>query len=446
MFYGNPLGLILEWKIPNLTDWNNLIAYFEAKYARIFGNVTEMFGSQGNYIIAMFFAFIGLIIIIHVMSIINEFRQDDKTLAENETTDSATLSGQHEYIQFSQEELSPEDVAELQAQIEEEKEISRNLIAASETSDDFLHISEDYARLKDIMQRHAGKKSGNIQNQTITEQLQVSLHILSPQEREVHQKVAPIIKLLGRQVSEYKTAQAVFNRANPPRDEEDVLQLVRSICDFIGLARHNIFANLPNGRQLPHPAAALSALAEKGDNSLCLELLKFLAKQYIDDAEAATGLNQKLYFAQAANYACMAGNFALLDDLDLALSSYHFATEIAPENVNAWSRLGDAYLRQGHSEKAMFAFQSVLELGDYMMHSQQIANAKRRLATYYKQQGIEKQAQIYQEDSDRYYLQNGLREPLSEVEDAAYDIVMSRQDIPASLEVLLQPAVSNKAL
>ena len=444
MIYGHSLKLILEWKIPNLTDWNNFLALIEAKYTRMFGNVTEMFGSQGNYIIAVFFAFIGLIVIIHIMSLIDAFRPASEDYeAQNEDTDSE-LATEEDFVVPSvdnTEELPSEVLAEMAAQIEEEKEISRNIIEASETSDDFLHISEDYARLKEIMQRHAQKKTtARITTQKMPDQT-ISARMLSPQERAVHQYIAPIIKLLARQVSEYKTAQAVFQRSNPSREEEDVLQTVRSVCDFIGLARHNMFANLPDSRQLPSPNAALSTLAENGDNTLCLELLKFLTRQYIEDAEQATGINQKLYFAQAANYACLAGNFALLDDLDLALNSYHFATEITPENVNAWSRLADVYWRQGSAEKAMFAYQSVLELGDHAMYSEQIANAKKHLAIYYKQQGLDAQAQNYQDSSDRYYAQNGLREPLTEVEDAAYDVVMSRQEIAEGLQVLLQSAV-----
>lgn len=446
MVYGHSLRLILEWKIPNLTDWDNFLALLEAKYTRMFGNVTEMFGSQGNYIIAAFFAFIGLIVIIHMMSLIDTFRPEPKEYEmPNQNADAEADADADEYSAVlpadKVEDLSPEVLAQMAAQIEEEKEISRNIIEASETSDDFLHISEDYARLKEIMQRHAQKKTSAPMSMQVAQNQTTPVRMLSPQERAVHQYIAPIIKLLGRQVSEYKTAQAVFQRLTPSHEEEDVLQTVRSICDFIGLARHNMFANLPNSRQLPSPNAALSALAENGDNTLCLELLKFLTRQYIEDAEQATGINQKLYFAQAANYACLAGNFALLDDLDLALNSYHFATEITPENVNAWSRLGDVYWQQGSAEKAMFAYQSVLELGDHAMYGGQIANAKKHLAIYYKQQGLEAQAQDYQASSDRYYAQNGLREPLTEVEDAAYDVVMSRQEISDGLQFLLQPAV-----
>lgn len=438
MWYGNPLGQILEWKIPNVTDLENLLTLIETKYKNIFGDATEVLGSRGNYVIAVFFIFIGLIFVIHILSIINEFKPDNSKKSQVEEDAANRDEDALEYMEaLPQDELSPELVAEMQAQIEEEKEISRDIIAASETSDDFLHISEDYGRLKEIMQRHAGKKTAEIREQT-GKNMQ-HLQILSPQERAVHQYIAPIIKLLGRQVSEYKTAQAVFHRISPSRDEEDVLQTVRSICDFIGLAKHKIFANLPESRQLPSSAAALSALAEKGDNTLCLELLKYLTKRYIEDAEEETGINQKLHFAQAANYACLAGNFAFLDDTDLALASYQFATEISPENVNAWSRLGDAFWRQGYAEKAMFAYQSVLELGNHAMYGGQIANAKKHLATYYKQQGIETQAQIYLEASDRYYNENGLREPLSEIEDAAYDVVMGRQDIATSLQTLLQP-------
>jgi tetratricopeptide (TPR) repeat protein len=439
MFYGNPLRLILEWKIPNGTDFDNFILLITAKYERLVGHATELFGPNGGLIMVLFFSLIGLIIVIYALSLFNELHASKSDDYENYYDDEQEFADEQwaaETETFT--DIPEETVAQFQAQLEEEKEISRNIIAASETSDDFLHISEDYSRLKDIMQRHANNQKGGMS----VWHSDANTLVLNEKERAVHLYISPIIQLLGRQVSEPKTAQAVFCRANPPKSEEDVLQTVRSIRDFIGLARYNTFANLPDSRKLPNPAAALAALADKGDNSLCLELLKHLTTQYIDDADAATGIQQKFLFAQAANYACLAGNFAALDDTELALLSYNFASEIAPENVNAWSRIGDVYLNQGNLPKAMFAYQSVLELADTPMYSQQIANAKAHLAQYYEQQGLTVQAENYREASEKYYEEYGLRTPLSEAEDAAFDVILSRQDINTSLTALLQPDVA----
>ena len=84
-------------------------------------------------------------------------------------------------------------------------------------------------------------------------------------------------------------------------------------------------------------------------------------------------------------------------------------------------------------------YQDLIRLADSDMYKQQIANAKAHLAQYYAQQGLVVQANTYQESSDEYYKQCGIRQPLTEAEDAAFDIILSRQDIDVSLTALLQP-------
>ena len=58
MFYGNPLRLILEWKIPNGTDFDNFILLITAKYERLVGRATELFGPNGGLIMVLFFSLI----------------------------------------------------------------------------------------------------------------------------------------------------------------------------------------------------------------------------------------------------------------------------------------------------------------------------------------------------------------------------------------------------
>ena len=65
---------ILEWKIPNQTDWQNLLALLTVKYDRLYAQIIEEFGPNGVLVVGLFCFFLGLIIIIYVKSVIDTFR------------------------------------------------------------------------------------------------------------------------------------------------------------------------------------------------------------------------------------------------------------------------------------------------------------------------------------------------------------------------------------
>ncbi len=406
---------ILEWKIPNQTDWQDMVALISVKSDKIYARIIEEFGPNGLLIVGLFALFLGLIVVIYAKAVIDTFRP----VKEDSPTEL------DEYIS----EINQEEAA---AQLEAEKELSLHLITASEDSDDFLGVGADYERLKKAMQNYVKAQQEEFKNwQTVAKK-----EIISEKNLHTREIVSTIIKMLARQVSEAKIAQALVHRQTTPISMENILQTVRSVRDFIGLANAQMFAELPDSKTLPRPIEALRLLCEKGDNSLCLELLQKLTSQYIKDAMPEKGISRQLLLAQAANYACLTGNFATFDDIGLALTSYNFATEVSPESVNAWSRLGDAYVKQGNETKAMFAYQSVLELADPYMYEQQLANAKNHLSPYYERQGIAEKAAQFAHEAARYYDNCGLNEPLTILEDAAVDHIISRQEINESLEIL----------
>lgn len=406
---------ILEWKIPNQTDWQDWVALFSIKCDKLYTRIIEEFGPNGILVVSLFAFFLGIIVIIYIKAVIDTFRTEPK--------DSANVYHQ----QINTEESS--------AQLEAEKELSLHLIAASENSDDFLGIGEDYERLKKAMQRYASEQQEDFKNWQTT----AKTAVISEKNLHTREIVSIIIKMLARQVSEAKIAQVLAHRLTMSLDAETILQTVRSVRDFIGLANAQMFAELPDAKTLPRPTEALSLLCEKGDNTLCLEMLQKLTSQYITDAMPEKGITRQLLLAQAANYACLTGNFAAFDDMNLALTSYNFATEVSPESINAWSRLGDSYMARGNETKAMFAYQSVIELADSDMYAQQIANAKNHLAPYYERQEMTEKAANFAHEAARYYTDCGLHTPLTTLEEATADHIISRQDINESLEILLSP-------
>ena len=404
---------ILEWKIPNQADWQSLVSVLTARSDKIYARIIDEFGPNGLLVVGLFVLFLVMIVIIYVKVVFDTLHQEKEDVLD-------------EYIS----EINQEEAA---AQIEAEKELSLSLVAASENSDDFLGVGEDYERLKKSMQKYA-----KIQQQEFNSwRDKAESKVISATRIRSMEIVSLIIKMLARQVSEPKIAQTLANRLQLELSNEFILQIVRSVRDFIGLANAKMFAELPQAASLPKPADALKLLCEKGDNSLCLELLQKLTSQYVEDATEEKGIARQLLLAQAANYACLTGNFAALDDMELALTSYNFATEISSESVTAWNDLGNAYMAQNNEMKAMFAYQAVMELADPYMYEAQIANAKKHLAAYFQKQGVENKASEFAADAAKYYENYGLQEPLTILEEAAADHIISRQDIRESLEILL---------
>ncbi len=420
---------ILEWKIPNGSDLDNLFSallsryetirlYFALKYGdlyhslslrceRMYSAIEEQFGLEGIFLIGLFALLILLIVIIHIKSLFEIFSIPQK-----------------------EQEANDETFVELEA----EKELSLNLIEASVSSDDFLGLHEDYERLKQMMQSHAEKEQKSFE---VWQNKQNNKGI-PEQKRYIREQISLIVKMMARQVSEAKIAQVLSLRINPKLSQNVILQNIRTIRNFAGLASSGVFSSLPSAKTKPSPSEALHNLCEKGDNSLCLELLQTLTAKYVEDAMQQEGITRQVLLSQAAGYACLTGAFAAFDDAELAQKSYIFATELAPESVNAWCMLGQSYSQQGSDEKASFAYRSVMELADDpYLFKEQIALAKQGLVEYCKNQGMSDKAKDYATSSSRYMAKFGFGLPLSPLEEAAADHIIARQDISESLEILL---------
>ena len=147
-------------------------------------------------------------------------------------------------------------------------------------------------------------------------------------------------------------------------------------------------------------------------------------------------------YAMAANVACIMGNIARLSDFDLAHNSYELATELSPKNVSAWNCLGDMYMQDNAKEKAMIAYQNVLDIGDRIMYAQQIAHAQKQLAEYYFTLGLETKAQQLQEESSHFYDVSGIHIPLSNSESLIFNEL--KNSSMTSLPIIINSLLSEK--
>lgn len=444
-----------------LTDLNleNIIACLTARYESIHNTVVDEFGVNGLYILAVFVFFLLLIISIYIKSVVDTFRTsrvlDEKneeneglfyTNGENTTTDSDDLSNEREK---QHNELAMKAIQEEAVDFSSEEALSRSLLVKSAVSDDILNVSRDYHELKNKMSRHA-KQSQALWNymsnphtdtkaakdDDLSDRIPLSDEQLK--KRDIHNLITIILDLLGRKVSTSKIAQVVFFYNQEKYSEQDVIQIIQTIRDFIGLCNAGHFDVLPQTEKLPTGKNAIYAWAH-GDTTPCLSLLQAYLNMLMSQSAQEQGIMRDMTYAQAANCACIMGNIARLTDVDLAHNSFELATELSPNSTNAWSNLADIYATEHNKEKAMIAYQTVLDLGYDVMYAWQIANAQTYMAEYYENMGLEAKSADYRKFSRDFYKECGIRQPLTIKEKAAFDLINSQkeQNLMSALDNLL---------
>ncbi len=438
MIYKYALYQMSEFQLPLPENFFEFTARVVAKYVHIKKLIEQNFGPDGIVLLALLIFLLLLIMVIYAHSIIYTIKEgksqplaeiiehDNELFMDTEVVESANDNEPETPLYDEQEK----------AQMEKERELSADIVRISEESDDFLNLRQDYVALKQKMQKQMQEKSENLQQPALQ----------TPQEQEItniptgrnQDFVLLILNLLARGVSEAKIIQALFYYYKSALKEEDVRQIVRSVRDFLGICNAGKFAILPDAEKLPPPADAIYELAH-GNSAKCLFLLQSLLNYQMELADSVSGVLQDLNYAIAANYACLIGNLARLDDIDLAHNSFELATEISPQNVGAWNRLGDMYMLENATQKALIAFQNVLDIADKIMYAPQIADAQQYLAAYFMQMGLTEKAEQMRQDSDRFYDTSGIRTPLTNAENMAFQAILNTgtQNLSASIKALL---------
>lgn len=474
--------------VNNFVDHFSLADFFASiviRYHRFHNAVLNEFGPNGVYILIIFCIFLTLIALIYAKSVADTFRaakmQDDQTSHDGlfyteQSEDEIMLAAdqdiseedddviaeydQVEYFEEPEEnqifqnadnsvELSESEIEKtntqevapphIMAQIEKDEELSEAVIAASSPAiDGRVHLSNEYMRLKSIMQKHADSSNRKARyldnNESLSQELIGTISI--EENKNIQNMLTLILNLLGRNVSESKILQILYQKFSMLFDTNNLLQILRSIEDFIGLCNSGRLDYMPQRDKLPLNEQALFSLS-KGDSTPCLALLQSFLNMEMQKAEQENGVIQEITYAQAANCACIMGNLAYLDDKPLARNAFELATELSPHNVNAWNRLADLYMEDNTVEKAMIAYQSVLDFGDEIMYPEPIANARDKLAHYYEKQGMETRASEYKQLSFDFYRDYGVLSKLTKTEEDALSLIAESSDIRETINILL---------
>lgn len=447
--------------IANISDTFNAADVFvllSNKYSRVHDSVVQQFGPNGMYLLGVFAVLILMILVIYIKSVLETFRHFGKLIQnlpqpgldfpDGGVDLYSEISGSDEYIRrrliakpLEFQRSLPDDLeTEELVKMEKEQELSRQLLQSSATTDDILNLKETLKRHAQKSQQLDWEKRKTAEQNNRSENK--NLYYQQPQE-SLEELICLIINMLGRNVTPEKIAQAIYTRTKGKYTEEDILQLIQAVRDFIGLCNSGKFDTLQNRENLPLNNEALYNWA-LGDSSQCLELLEHLIEQQISSADDKNGSVKEMAYAQAASYACIFGTIASLNNAELAQNSFDLAIELSPKDVNAWSRSADMHRKANEPEKAIFAYQTVIENGDEIIYAKQKANANHYLADYYKMVGNYSKAENLLEKSRQFYADYGITNELTEKELQTLDFIAAQQN--ENLQSSITSVLQNKQL
>lgn len=237
---------------------------------------------------------------------------------------------------------------------------------------------------------------------------------LKPQKLE--NLLGLIVDLCERKMDDLKMAQIVMYKNQHLNSEDDIIQTITAVKYFIFLCTGRRFQKLTEKKVLPHEDAAIFHLAN-GDCSLALALLEELIDFAIKKVSALpAGREQNKAWAEISNYATIFGTLALFCDTHLAEGAFELAIELYPRNVTAWGRLGDAAVRRGDNDTAIWAYSNVLNIADDGIYTQQIANANKMIALYHLEDKRKQDAAALQKAAAAFYDSININKPLTQEE------------------------------
>lgn len=397
-----------------------------------------------------FVLFLFLIIVLYVKSIIAFLKSDSESSAKKKkrSQDEEFYEQLEEENYLNERELEKELEKELERDLEQtrlERELNerneRELLAKQQQEQELEKEKREEEKEQKTEREKAAKtssrskfrmdldwKKGKI-NEIENAAAPISQEKLKYQQsnKALSELLGLIIDMLGRGVDDLKIAQTIMFRNQGQSSEDDIIQTVNSIKEFINLAASGRFIEVRKGKQLPDEATALYHLAE-GDTTYALALLEALMDNNIEKTIGMTsGPKRDELFLETSAEACTFGTLSAISDVHLATGAFELSIELAPKNIDAWSRAGDMYSRVGSHNQAIWAYQNVLNMADEELHQGPLSNANKMLSQYYYEQGNNLLAAKLYNDSKQYYDSLGINRRLDRQEIEIIEIIESRQ-------------------
>lgn len=261
-----------------------------------------------------------------------------------------------------------------------------------------------------------------------------------PEAKDLPQLLGLIMDMIARGVEELKIAQTIRFRNQGKTSEDEVLQLVESIKEFLRLCQEKKFDLLRNNQKIPSEAEALTHMAQ-GDVSLAMIMLQALIDEKVNKSAAVgIGAKRNALFKEASNLALNFGAISSLEDLNLAVNALELSIELNPQNVRAWNKAADVYYKLGKSEKAIWAYKNLLKMANEEEDMRPIANAAKMLAAYFAETNNLKKAKELVRVAKEYYDRIGINRRLDQSEIDIVDFIEAKQkeEIPNVVKRILE--------
>lgn len=410
-----------------------------------------------------FILFLFLIIILYVKSLTSFLKSEQSDAQKNEKTSQSffeTMDNDAEEAQkvkIREEELEKELERDLEKALaekaaREEREAKEKKTAELEQAkrEEDLLAEPKVSLPKKLLARNDNvldfdwKKGKTSELENNAQSMDIPVLQYQQTQKKLSELLGLIIDMLGRNVDDLKIAQTVTFRNMNQNSEEDILQTIDAVKDFIALCINGKFSPLRTTKQLPDESKALFNLAN-GDSSPALSLMEALMDDNIDRAAVMPQSSKRdEIFAITSNYATTFGTLAAISDVHLATGAFELAIELFPQNVNAWNRIGDMYIQTKDRPKAVKAYQNVLNMSDEEINQRQIANAQKMMSEYYYEQGDSLKAAKLYNSSKGYYDSLGINRRLDRQEVEIVEIIENHQQ--EELESTINKILSNQNL
>lgn len=457
MYFVNGLKMMYEQFITKISsiDFNSMIT----KYADMLSDFINNYLSGVDNLrmiatILMIIAtimFLFLVIIVFVKSFFSSLKSNKTSSSEDDIFDEEDAKELDRIIEDQEKEI------ELEKELQKELEMAQAGRERSQKKERKIKDNEEKKKKEkekeeqkeDIVRQQKNRsreidldwKKGNQQSQQNDDMITLNPENLSYHQTNLglNELTGLIIDMIARGVDDLKIAQTIMYRNHYASSEEDVLQLVEAIKEFVSICRNGYFEDLKNQKDIPSEEQALYHLSE-GDPSLALFMLEKLMDSNIDMAGTASSETKKeALYGEISTHALVFGNLAAINDIHLATGSFELAIELEPHNISAWSRLADMYAKAETSNKAIWAYQKILDMADEEINPREVANAQKNLSQHLYAQGNSLQAAKLYNNSKQYYDSLGINRRLDKQELEIISIIENnhRDEISFTIQKLL---------
>lgn len=400
----------------------NSFATLNISFENFFENATSLRVVSIVILLAALILLLLLVVVLYVKSIMSFMKKDSSS---SKASPKKLIVEDTSYEKDLEKELEKELEKDLEREVEQQ-EIQKHQVETLNKE-----IAKEIAKETEKKQKKGEKIKLDWQKGQVSEE--VATTAPEPQNLSYVQSPKPLSDLLGlaadmlsRGVDEFKVAQTLMSRSQSGVSEDDVLQLIDALKSFATLCAKGEFKEVSATLGIDEATAMNSFIS--GDVSQSLLLIEVLMDAKIEQgAKMPQGDKREMVFSETSNLANLFGTIASLNDDSLALGAFELSIELDPQNINSWSKIGNIYTKLQSHNKAVWAYQNVVNAGDETQNPAEFANACNMLSKHLYASGDSVQATKLYDSSKSFYDLIGINRHLDKQEEEIVTLIENNQ-------------------